>query len=174
MKIYRGRIEATAAEILDCLIKDKLVEVAMEEIEEARKDLVSVLTEYARMEREITEKAKDIAAHRGLDYSQIGKLRRSLAKERNFGLDDEAVDYIVQQMIEIMLSSVHFAEVFGEDHQINRAIVPVLRKHMELEEELDKEVRKKLKHLEEAEGTLPWEIEYARKKEELEHLKKLK
>jgi len=174
MKIYRGRIEAAATEILERLVKDGLVEVAQEEMEEARKDLESVLNEYTRMDREIGEKAKDAAAKRGLDYSQIAKLRRSLAKEHSFGIDDEALDYIVQQMIEIMLSSVHVGEVFGEDHELNRAIVPILRKHMGVDEEVDKEVRQKLKHLEDAEGGATWEIEYQRKKEELERLKKLK
>jgi hypothetical protein len=174
MRIYRGKIEPAALEILDRLIRDKLVEVAPEEVDEARKDLESVLLEYGRMEREINETAKDMVHKRGLEYGAMGRIRRSLAKERNFGIDDEALDYIVSQMIEIMLSSVHVDEVYGEDHDLNKTIAPILRKHMSMEEELDREVRKKIKHLEDAEGTVSWELEYQRKKEELERLKKLK
>jgi hypothetical protein len=173
MRIYRGRIEPAAQEIVTQLTEMNLVEISPDELEEARKDLESVLNEYGRMEREISEKAKEAAQARGLEYSAIAKLKRNLAKERNFGLEDEALDYITSQMIEIMMSSVHVEEVFGEDHEINRVIAPILRKHMAVDEELDREVRQKIKHLEDAEGTLDWEIEYKRKKEELERLKRL-
>jgi hypothetical protein len=174
MRIYRGKIEPAALEILDRLIKDNLVEVEPSEVDEARKDLESVLLEYGRMAREINETAKDMADKRGIDYSALGRIRRSLAKERNFGMDDDALEYIVSQMIEIMLSSGHVEEVFGEDHELNKAISPILRKHMSVTEELDKEVRKQIKNLEDAEGTVSWEVEYQRKKDELERLKKLK
>jgi uncharacterized protein len=174
MRIYRGKIELTVEEILGGLMKGGLIEVEPGSQEEARKDLESVLIEYSRMAREINDKAKDIAQKRGLDYSAIGRLRRGMAKEHNFGLDDDALDYIVQQMIEIMFSSHHVEEVFGEDHELNRAIAPILRKNMSIDEELDREVREKIKHLEDAEGTVNWEIEYQQRKEELERLKKLK
>ena len=174
MRIYRTRIAPTATEVLSTLIKKGLIEVLPESMEEARKDLESVLNEYSRMDREINDTAKELVSKRGLEYSSIGRIKRSLAKERNFGIDDESLDYIVSQMIEIMLSSVHVEEVFGEDHELNKAIAPVMRKIMSMEEELDKEVRQKIKHLEDAEGTMDWEIEYKRKKEELERLKRLK
>ncbi len=174
MRIYRGKVEPAALEVLDRLIKNKMVEVDPGEIDEARKDLESVLLEYMRMHRELNETAKDMADKRGLDYSALGRIRRSLAKERNFGLDDDALDYIIEQMIEIMLSSGHVDEVWGEDHELNKTIAPILKKHMNIGEEVDKEVRKQIKNLEDAEGTVSWEVEYQRKKEELERLKKLK
>jgi hypothetical protein len=175
MKIYRGRIEPCTREIVENLVKESFIEVATpEEVEEVRKDLESVLNEYMRMEREITEKAKDAVSKQGMDYSSISKIRRSMAKEKEFGLDDEGLDYIVQQMIEIMLSSVHVAEVFGQDHDMNRVIVPILRKHMAVDEELEREVRQKIKHLQDSEGGVNWEIEYNRVKADLERLKKLK
>ena len=173
MRIYRGRIEPAAHELITRLMKDSLVEIEAGEVEEAQKDLESVLNEYSRMEREINETAKDIVQKRGLEYSALGRLRRGLARERSFGLDDDALEYIVQQMIEIMLSSRHVDEVYAEDHELNRAIVPIMRKHMSVDEEVDKEVRQKIRHLESSEGTVDWEIEYRRKKEELERLKKL-
>ncbi len=174
MRIYRGKVEPAALEILDRLIKENLVEVDPAEIDEARKDLESVLLEYMRMHREINEAAKDMADKRGLDYSALGRIRRNLAKERNFGMDDEGLDYIIEQMIEIMFSSGHVDEVWGEDHVLNKAIAPILKKHMNITEEVDKEVRKQIKNLEDAEGTVSWEVEYQQKKDKLERLKKLK
>jgi len=173
MRIYRGRIEPAIQEIAKTLIKQGMIEVSADLLDEVRKDLESVLTEYQRMEREINERAKDLIAKRGLTYSSIGKLRRALAQEKNFKLDDDALDYIVEQMIEIMFSSAHVEEVFGEDHDINRIIAPIMRKHMSIDD-LDKEVRQKIKHLQDAEGTMNWEFEYGRVKADLERLKKLK
>lgn len=174
MKIYRGRIEPTAFEIVARLTGDELIEVTSEEVAEVQKDVESVLTEYMRMEREITDRAKDIVSRRSMDYSGFGRLRRKLAAEKSFALDDEGLDYIVQQIIEILMSSSHVEEVFGLDHELNRVIVPIMRKHMTIEEELDKEVRSKLKHLSDAEGTRTWEIEYEQARANLERLKKLR
>lgn len=173
MKIYRGRVEPAAKEIVESLIKENFIEVSAEEVAEVQKDLESVLGEYSRMEREITERAKDMVSKQGLDYSSMGKIRRQLAAEKAFALDDEGLTYIVQQMIEIMFSSNHVSEVFAEDHDINRVIVPILRKHMAVEEEIEREARQKIKHLQESEGGMNWEIEYNRVKADLERLKKL-
>ena len=175
MKMYRSRVEPAAREIVEALVREKMIEVTVEEIPEVQKDLESVILEYTRMEREITEKAKDMVSKQNLDYSQIGRIRRSLAQEKNFQIDDEALDYIVRQMIEIMMSSTHVSEVWGEDHDINRFIVPVLRKYSGEEDALAAEVaEKQMKHLKEAEGTQLYEIEFQRIKENLERLKKLK
>lgn len=174
MRIYRGRVEPATKEIVEALIREGLVEVAAEEVEEVRKDLESVLLEYQRMEREINERSKDVVSKQGMDYSNLSKIRRGMAQERGFGIEDDALEYVVQQMIEIMMSSSHVDEVFGQDHDINRVISPILKKHMAVDEELDKEVRAKIKHLKEAEGSTTWDVEYNRVKNELEHLKKLK
>lgn len=173
MRIYRGKIEPTTQEIVRALVKEGLVEVNPEEREEFQKDLESVMTEYQRMARSINEQAKDIAAKRGLSHGALGKIRRGLAQEKNFKLDDEALDYIVEQMIEIMFNSMHVEEVFGQDHEINKVVAPIIKKNMNIEDEVDQEVRKKIKHLEDAEGTSTWELEYAQRKAELERLKKL-
>jgi len=174
MRIYRGRIEPAVEEIVRALLTEQMVEIATPDVEEVRKDLESVLLEYVRVEREIAERAKDIVAKQNMAYSAIGKVKRSLAKEKNFGIEEDALEYIVQQMIEIMFSSSYVEEVYGEDHDINKIISPILKKHMvSIEDELELEVKKQLKHLESAEGTQLYENEYSRVRGKLESLKKL-
>ena len=46
------------------------------------RDIESVLKEYVRMDRECTDKAKDLLEQRKLPYGQFGKLKRTLAEER--------------------------------------------------------------------------------------------
>ncbi len=175
MRIYRGRIEPAVEEIVHTLLKEELVEIDPKDLEEVKKDLESVLSEYLRQEREIAERAKDIVAKQNMSYSSIGKVKRSLAREKSFGIEDEALDYIVQQMIEIMLSSSYVEEVYGQDHDINRVVAPIITKYMvSIEEELENEVKQQLKHLESSEGTQLYENEYSRVRGKLESLKKLR
>lgn len=173
MRIYRGRIEPTAREIVSALLKARYIEVDQSQLDEVYKDVEAVMFEYMRVEREITERAKDLAARQGLDYGAITKLKRSLAKDKRIGIEDDGLEYIVKQTIEALENSGFVDEIFGEDHDLNRVIAPVFKKTMTQEEDLDLEVRKKLKHLEDSEGTRSWELEYQRLREDIIRLKKL-
>ena len=75
----------------------------------------AVLKEYLRLDKEITEKAKDLLQKRNLPYEQFGKVKRALAGEKGFGLGDEALDWMTNQMIESFMQSPHVEEVFVED-----------------------------------------------------------
>jgi hypothetical protein len=51
-------------------------------------------------------------------------------------------------------------EVFAEDHVLRKKMGDVFKKHLEVDEELDREVRRRIRNLEE--GTEAWDIEYNR------------
>ena len=148
-----------------------MIEVLPELVEEVRLDVESVLKEYLRTEREITERAKDILAGKGENYSQLGKVKAQLAQRMGFGLGDQAIEYIVSQIIEILFISKNVDEVFGADNEITAKIVPILERFMNLDEGLDLEVRKRIKNLQE--GTLARDLEYQRTLAELMKSKKL-
>lgn len=171
MKLYQGRIPQIAKDLLDALVNEGDVEITPEEMSEVELDLGSVLKEYIRVERDITDRARDLIASRDLPYNQLGKLKGQLAAERDFGLNEEAIDYITNQIIEVLLHSVHVEEVFAEDHDLRRKMRPVLRRHMDVDVELDHEVRRRIKNLQE--GTSTWETEYQKVMEDLKRTKKL-
>jgi hypothetical protein len=124
-----------------------------------------VLKEYLRLEKEITEKAKDLLQKRNLPYEQFGKVKRAMASEKSFGLGDEALDWMTNQMIESFMQSPHIEEVFVEDGVLRRKMADVLKRHMMVEEELDAEVRRRIKNLEE--GTSTWDVEYQKALEQI-------
>ena len=64
------------------------------------------------------------------------------------------------QMIESFMQSPHIAEIFVEDTVLRKRMSDVLKKHMQVDEELDEEVRRRIKNLEE--GTSTWEVEYGK------------
>jgi hypothetical protein len=163
MKLYAGKIDAISTEIVQKLQQDGDIEVA--DRSEAELDVASVLKEYLRLDRELTERAKDIMEIRGLPYSAFGRTKRSLAEQKDFGLGDEALSWILKQLLETFMQSKHVDEIYADDATLRRKAKDILKKHMAVDEELDQEVRQRIKNLEE--GTQTWEVEYNRVLEQM-------
>jgi hypothetical protein len=90
MRLYAGKIPVIGAEIIKALIDAG--DISVTDRAEADLDVQAVLKEYLRLEREITDKAKDLLQKRNLPYEQFGKVKRSLANEKSFGLGDEGLE----------------------------------------------------------------------------------
>ena len=158
MRLYAGKIDTIAAEVINRLTTDGDLEVS--DGREAQLDVASVLKEYIRVDKELTERAKDILQIRGLPHAHLARTKRQLAEQKDFGLEEEAVSWITTQMLETFMQSRNVEEIFGEDVVLRKKIKEIVTKHMAVEEELDQEVRQRLKNLQE--GTGAWEVEYAR------------
>jgi hypothetical protein len=146
------------AEIVKTLTEAGDIEVT--DKSEAEMDVQAVLKEYLRLDREITDKTKDVLQKRNLPYEQFGKVKRALAGEKAFGLGDEGLEWMTTQMIESFMQSPHIAEIFVDDTVLRKHMVDILKKHMQVDDELDEEVRRRIKNLQE--GTSTWEVEYGR------------
>ncbi|HET6612708.1 MAG TPA: DUF507 family protein [Kofleriaceae bacterium] len=158
MKLYAGKVDAISTEIIARLQTDGDIETS--DRAEAELDVVSVLKEYLKVDRELTERAKDILEIRGLSYSSFGRVKRQLADQKDFGLGEEGVSWILTQLLETFMQSHHIDEIFADDVTLRRKVRDILNKHMMVDEALDQEVRDRIKNLEE--GTQTWEIEYGR------------
>jgi hypothetical protein len=156
MRLYSGKIPTVGSEIVKSLVEAGDIEVT--DRAEAEMDVQAVLKEYIRLDREITEKTKDVLQKRNLPYEQFGKVKRTLAGEKAFGLGEDGLEWMTTQMIESFMQSQHIAEIFVDDTVLRKRMSDVLKKHMQVDEELDEDVRRKIKNLEE--GTATWEIEY--------------
>lgn len=169
MRLYTGQVPAVAEDLLRNLLKGEFLEVLPENQEEVEQDIQSVLREYIRLDRELVEGARDQIAQRG--RGSIGREKRHLAKMMGLSIADDPVGYITDQLIETFFHSHFVEEVFGADHDLRRCMTPILRGHMEVQQELDREVRDKIKNLEE--GSAAWEIEYQKVMGSLKRTKKL-
>ncbi|MBQ9817839.1 MAG: DUF507 family protein [Proteobacteria bacterium] len=172
MKIYSGKIPAMANEISQCLIREKAVEVEPEEMEEFHLDIEAVLRSYVDTERRIHEEAQELISHRGLDFSSLNRLKREVAKKYNFAMGDDAIDWLTDQLIEMLYHTTHVEEIWADNNDIRRLTRPILLKHTALDEELDVEVRKKIKNLNE--GSVAWDIKYQQVLEDVKRRKGLK
>jgi hypothetical protein len=158
MRLYSAKVPAISAEIVRMLVDQQAIEVV--DAGEVELDVASFLKEYIRLDRELSDKAKDLMEKRGLAYGQFSKIKRGLAEEKEFGLGEEGMTWICNQLLENFMHSANVAEVFADDPTLRRLIKDVLKRHMGVDEELDAEVRQRIKNLEE--GTATWELEYSR------------
>jgi uncharacterized protein len=158
MRLYSGKIPLVGTEIVKTLVDDG--DIAVTDRSEAEIHVQAVLKEYLRLDREITEKAKDLLQKKNLPYEQFGKIKRTLAGEKAFGLGEDGLEWMTTQMIESFMQSPHIEEIFVDDTVLRKRMGDILKKHMQVDEELDEEVRRRIKNLEE--GTSTWEVEYGK------------
>ena len=169
MRLYSGKISLIAEEIVRSLVKDADIETESEA--EVRLDIESVLKEYVRQDRAVLEEAKNRMEIRGLPYAQLGKLKTLVAKERQLPINEEMLPYLLEQLLTMLFHSHNVEEIFAEDHVLRKKMTTIVKSHLEVEGELDKEVRSKIKNLQE--GTATFEIEYARAMDEIKRKKRL-
>jgi hypothetical protein len=169
MRLYRGKVETIAEEILRTL--KEAGDIDLENEPEAKIDIESVLKEYLRLDKEIVEEAKNRMEVRGLGYSNLGRVKSQVAKERGGPGQDDILPYLLEQILNILFHSSNIAEIFAEDAELRKKVTPILRKHMDVENDLDREVRSKIKNLQE--GTSDFEIEYSRVMDQIKQKRRL-
>ena len=169
MRLYRGKVETIAEEILRTL--KEAGDIDLENEAEAKIDIESVLKEYLRLDKEIVEEAKNRMEVRGLGYSNLGRVKSQVAKERGGPGQDDLLPYLLEQILNILFHSSNIAEIFAEDAELRKKVTPILRKHMDVENDLDREVRSKIKNLQE--GTSDFEIEYSRVMDQIKQKRRL-
>jgi uncharacterized protein len=169
MRLFRGKVELIAEDVIATLKASGDIEIENEA--EARLDIEAVLKEYLRLDKEVVEEAKNRMEVRGLGYSQLGRVRSQVAKERGTPGQEEILPYLLDQILNLLFHSNHISEIFADDGELRKKVTPILKKHMDVENDLDREVRSKIKNLQE--GTSDFEVEYARVMENIKARKRL-
>jgi len=163
MRLYNTKVPLVATEIVRTLSADQ--SIAVSNAAEAELDVQAILKEYLRLDRELTDKAKDLVAQKGLPYEQYGRIKKVMAQEKKFAYGEDGLEWITTQIIEAFMNSPHIDEVYVEDAALRRAMAQILRKHMQADDELDAEVRRRIKNLEE--GSATWDVEYQKAMEQI-------
>jgi len=169
MRLFSGKVPVIAAEIVRTLTETGDIETELPN--EVQLDVESVLKEYLRMERRVVDEAKTRMETRGTPYAELGKVKNQVARDQKIAVGEDLLPYLLEQILEILMHSQNVDEVFADDTTLRKKITAILRKHMDVEQELDREVRGKIKNLEE--GTAAFETEYARVMDQIKRNKKL-
>jgi hypothetical protein len=158
MRLFSGKIAPLSEEIVKALVENNDIEC--ESRKEVTRDVESVFSNYLQLEKEATDRAKEILTSRSLPQSEFSRVKKLAAEQKGIKIGDDLMDFLLDQLIEMLMHSGNVDEVFVEDHALRRRMRPLLKKHLDLEEELENEVRSQLKHVQE--GSRTWEIEYRR------------
>ena len=169
MRLYSGKVANIATEVVRALIAGKDIEA--ESPKEVEADIAAVLNQYLNDEREVNDRAKDMLERTGKGNADFQRVRQLVADERKIKVGDDTLDYLLDQVVEMLMHSNNVDEVFVEDVELRRKMAPIFKKHMAADASLDGDVRAQLRHL--REGTREWEIEYARVLEQVKRKKGL-
>jgi hypothetical protein len=169
MRLYSGKIPAIATEVVRALLAANDIE--SESPRQVEADVASVLTQYLGDEREVNDRAKAILERTGKPQSEYPRVRELAAAEKGIKVGDEALDYLLDQVVEMLMHSNYVEEVYVEDVELRRKMAVVFKKHMAADSKVDAEVRAQLKHVKE--GTRQWEVEYARVLDQVRRIKGL-
>jgi uncharacterized protein len=171
MRLYSKVIPSIAREVIQTLMADKDVEVEPMRIADAEMDMVAIMREYLNDEERVNQATRQALERRGYDQSKFNQVKREMADVRGFKMGEEGIEYVINQMIEFMIISRNIEEVFSEDHALRKKIYSIMKKHLDVDEDVDREARSRLKHLQE--GTANWEIEYQKTVEQIRRSKGL-
>lgn len=169
MRLYTAQVPAMSAEIVRVLCDSNDIETeARPQVED---DVASVLRAYLQAEREILEKAKDLLQSRNLRHEDLGRMKSLVAEQKGVKIGDEMLDYLLDQIVEMLMHSANVDEVYAQDVELRRKMSPIIKRHLSVDEQIDQETRAHIKQFEE--GTRAWEIEYKRVAEEVKRRKGL-
>ena len=112
MRLYSGKVGTIAADIVRTLTEGKDIEA--ENRAEVQKDIESVLNQYLRTEKEAADKAKDAMQARGIPPSEFARMKKLAAEQMGIKVGDETIDYLLDQILEILMHSANVDEIFSK------------------------------------------------------------
>ena len=158
MRLYPKLVPTIAREVIQRLSAEHDIEVEAIRASDAEMDLSAIMREYLANEERVNQATREALERRGYDFSKFTQVKREMADVRGFQLGEEGIEFVINQMLEFLLVSRNVEEVFSDDQQMRPKILQVMKKHLDVEDDIDREARGRLKHLEE--GTGAFEIEY--------------
>jgi len=165
MRLYPKVIPAIAREVIQTLTRENDIEVETLRIADAEMDMAAIMREYLAAEERVNQATKEALERRNYDHSKFNQVKREMADVRGFKLGEEGIEYVINQMIEFLLISRNVEEVYSPDNVLRQKIYALMKKHLDIDEEIDKEARARLKHLQE--GTTAFDIEYNKTVEQI-------
>jgi hypothetical protein len=167
MWLHRAKIPLVAAEMVRALVEGGDIET--EAPKEVQADVEAVLTQYVNDDQDIADRARDLVATRGMPQSELGRMKKLVAEQKHVRIGEDAIDYLLDQLVEILMHSANVDEVYAQDHVLRLRMREPLRRQFAAEEQIEQEVRGRLKHVQE--GTQVWEVEYRRMMEDIKRRK---
>src|SRR5690606_19711785 len=114
MNLPRSRLPAISRQIIKTLVDGGDIEV--ENAREVERDIESVLSTYLTQSEQVVSRARDLVQQRGLPQGEFGRIKQLAAEQAGIKIGEEGLDYLLAQVLEMLMHSQHVEEVFSEDH----------------------------------------------------------
>jgi hypothetical protein len=137
MRLYEAQIPELTDDIYAALDEAETIEVEPSNVDEVKRDITSVLEEYVRVDNEIADEAHERKIRE--DNLTFGRAKQEIADEKGIGIGEDAVGYIIEQLIETFFHSNFVEEIFATDREIRKTLAPIIRECMEEEDDEDDE-----------------------------------
>ena len=160
MRLYRKVIPKIARDIIYTLNNQEKIEVEEGKTQEAELDLAAIMVEHLNSEDRVIKEAREMLQRRGLGSDRFAQAKISVAQARNIKLGEAGIEFIQEQLLEMLFASKNIAEVYAEDNDLRVIMKEITHKYTSISEEVDQAARQRLKNLKE--GTPEWDIEYPR------------
>src|SRR5580693_5650414 len=167
MRLFASHVTPIATECVRALLASNDIEA--ESPKEVEADVESVLRSYLQAEHEVNDRTKELLERTGRGTQEYGRVREQIADSKGIKVGDEALDYLLDQVVEMLNHSHNVDEIYVEDVVLRRKMAPIFKKHMGADSSLDADVRAQLRHLKE--GSSVWDIEYQRVLEQMKRKK---
>jgi hypothetical protein len=163
MRLYSSKVPSIAAEIVRVLLGAKDIEA--ESPREVEADVASVMNSYLMTEREVSDRTKELLERTGRPMTDYARVKAQIAESKGIKVGDEMLDYLLDQIVEMFAHSTNVDEIYAADVELRRKMAPIFKKHLNVDDALDAEVRAQLKHV--SEGSRTWDVEYTRVLEQI-------
>jgi uncharacterized protein len=169
MRLFASHVSPIATECVRILLASNDIEA--ESPKEVEADVESVLKSYLQTEHEVNDRTKELLERTGRGTTEYNRVREQIADSKGIKVGDEALDYLLDQVVEMLNHSHNVEEIYAEDIVLRRKMAPIFKKHMGVDSSLDADVRAQLRHVKE--GSSTWDIEYQRVLEQVKRRKGL-
>lgn len=169
MKIYRKVIPKIAKDVVRSLLANRAIDIEEGHRDEAELDVAGAIVTYLNELDQLKSDAQETLQRHNLGPEMFNRVRNQLASNRNLALGAESEEQLIDRIIEILFDSRHIEEIYAEDNELRKMVQTAMTKYVGVDEELDREVRSRLKNL--REGTSEWEVEYGRLIEQMRQSK---
>jgi len=163
IKFSTQNIREASVNIINCLLDKKYIEVT--DKTETIKDVCSVFTNYASIEKRITQETHDTLANNNLSKDYYFKTKKSIAEKNGIEIGDHVLGYLIKQIISMLMYSNYVDEVYAPDHTLQKHMRPFINELLGESKKQDIIIQKQLKHV--SENTHSWQIEYQKLKEKI-------
>jgi hypothetical protein len=167
MRLFASHVSPIATECVRILLASNDIEA--ESPKEVEADVESVLKSYLTTEHEVNDRTKELLERTGRGTTEYNRVREQIADSKGIKVGDEALDYLLDQVVEMLNHSHNVDEIYAEDIVLRRKMAPIFKKHMGVDSSLDADVRAQLRHVKE--GSSTWDVEYQRVLEQVKRRK---